>query len=82
MADEYRVFDSPWGFDPSDISTPAQFWQGTADNLVPENWGHQLAAKVPNATLHLVEGGDHFLWYDHWLDIFDGMLSAGGPECP
>jgi pimeloyl-ACP methyl ester carboxylesterase len=82
MTDEYRVFGAPWGFDPEEISTPAQIWQGTADDLVPEEWGRRLAAKVPDATLHLVEGGTHFLWYQHWADIFDSLASAVRPGRP
>jgi pimeloyl-ACP methyl ester carboxylesterase len=76
MLDEYRIFDAPWGFEPGAISTPAHFWQGTADKLVPEEWGHRLAGAVPGATLHLVEGGTHFLWYDNWTDILGTMASA------
>ncbi|HEX4218304.1 MAG TPA: alpha/beta hydrolase, partial [Acidimicrobiales bacterium] len=66
VLDEYRVFDGPWGFEPEAISTPSHFWQGTADNMVPEEWGRRLAGAVPGARLHLVEGGTHFLWYEHW----------------
>jgi pimeloyl-ACP methyl ester carboxylesterase len=76
MLDEYRVFDAPWGFEPEEIATPAQFWQGTADDLVPEAWGRRLAEAVPGATLHLLDGGTHFLWYEHWSDILGGLLAG------
>jgi pimeloyl-ACP methyl ester carboxylesterase len=82
VRDEYRVFAAPWGFEAMAISTPTQFWQGTADDLVPESWGHRLAEAVPGATLHLVEGGTHFLWYEHWTDILSSLASAGRPEHP
>jgi pimeloyl-ACP methyl ester carboxylesterase len=82
MTDEYQVFDAPWGFEPGDIATPTQIWQGTADELVPEEWGRRLAAGVPDATLHLVEGGTHFLWYEHWADIFQSLAPAPPPERP
>jgi pimeloyl-ACP methyl ester carboxylesterase len=82
VEDEYRVFDAPWGFEPDQIATPADFWQGTADELVPEEWGRRLSAAVPGATLHLIEGGTHFLWYDHWAEIFEGLLAAAGPQRP
>ncbi|MGH9090056.1 MAG: alpha/beta fold hydrolase [Acidimicrobiales bacterium] len=77
MLDEYRIFDAPWGFEPGEIATPAHFWQGTADELVPEAWGRRLAGAVPGASLHLVEGGTHFLWYEHWTDILSTMASSG-----
>ena len=82
VLDEYRIFDAPWGFEPGAITTPAHFWQGTADELVPEAWGRRLADAVPGATLHLVEGGTHFLWYDHWAEILGAMAPADGTRCP
>ncbi len=77
MGDEYRVFGAPWGFEPEAISMPTHFWQGTADALVPEAWGRRLAEAVPASTLHLVEGGTHFLWYEHWTDILGCLASVG-----
>jgi pimeloyl-ACP methyl ester carboxylesterase len=71
--DEYRIFDSPWGFEPEAITTPTHIWQGDTDDLVPEAWGWRLAAAVPGATLHIVEGGTHFLWYDHWSEILAAL---------
>jgi pimeloyl-ACP methyl ester carboxylesterase len=80
VTDEYRVFGAPWGFEPNEISTPTQIWQGTADDMVPEEWGRRLAAEVPGATLHLVEDGTHFLWYEHWSEILGSVASGGQPE--
>jgi pimeloyl-ACP methyl ester carboxylesterase len=82
VQDEYKVFGAPWGFEPAEISVASQFWQGTADDLVPEAWGHRLAAAVPGATLHIVEGGTHFLWYEHWTEILGGLVAAGRTESP
>lgn len=80
MVDEYRIFGAPWGFEPKEISRPTQIWQGTADELVPEEWGRRLSEEVPGATLHLVDGGTHFLWYEHWTDILGGLIAADNPE--
>jgi pimeloyl-ACP methyl ester carboxylesterase len=77
LLDEYRVFDAPWGFEPGAVATPAHFWQGTADKMVPEEWGRCLAVAVPGASLHLVEGGTHFLWYEHWTDILSTTARTG-----
>jgi len=73
VVDDYRVFGAPWGFAPSDLAQPVQLWQGDADELVPLSWGERLAASVPGATLNIVAGASHFLWYDHWDDIFTAM---------
>lgn len=81
VLDEYRIFDEPWGFEPGAIAVPAHVWQGTSDEMVPEAWGRHLAAAVPGAQLHLVEGGSHFLWYEHWTDIL-GTLAAACSTVP
>lgn len=73
VVDEYRVFGAPWGFEPEAVTTPTHIWQGSADELVPESWGRRLAEAVPGATLHLVEGGTHFLWYEHWSEILAAL---------
>ncbi len=70
---EYRLLNTPWGFDPAKITTPTTIWQGTADELVPASWAERLAAAIPGAELHLVDGADHFLWYDHWDQILGSL---------
>jgi pimeloyl-ACP methyl ester carboxylesterase len=76
VVEDYRTFDRPWGFDPAEITVPTQIWQGDADELVPPDWGHRLQAAIAGSTLTVVPGATHFLWYDHWDEIFDGLASA------
>ena len=73
VVDDYRVFGAPWGFDPSEIRVPTHIWQGDADELVPPEWGARLAEAIPGAELTVIEGASHFLWYDHWSEIFAGL---------
>lgn len=73
VVDDYRVFGSPWGFDLADLTVPVRIWQGDADELVPPVWGERLAAAIPGAELTVVAGASHFLWYDHWAEIFAGL---------
>jgi pimeloyl-ACP methyl ester carboxylesterase len=70
VLDDYRVFGAPWGFSPEDLAVPVHLWQGDADELVPPSWGQRLASAIPGATLTVVPGASHFLWYDHWAEIF------------
>lgn len=72
---EYRLLDEPWGFDPTSITVPTHVWQGTADDLVPASWGERLAAAIPGAQLTVIDGGSHFLWYDHWDEILAALLA-------
>lgn len=50
---------SPWGFDLSTITVPVSVWQGTEDAMVPLAHGRWLAAQVPGAVAHLVDGEGH-----------------------
>ena len=76
VVEEYQLLDEPWGFDPGSITVPTHIWQGTADDLVPTSWGMRLAQAIPDAEITVVEGGSHFLWYDHWTDILGTLLRA------
>jgi len=77
VVDEYRLMDLAWGFEPSELTVPVHAWQGDADDLVPADWGRRLAEAIPGATLTMVPGASHYLWYEHWDDIFDGLVAAG-----
>jgi pimeloyl-ACP methyl ester carboxylesterase len=70
VVDDYRVFGSPWGFEPEDLAVPVHLWQGDADDLVPPSWGARLADAIPGSQLTVAPGASHFLWYDHWAEIF------------
>jgi pimeloyl-ACP methyl ester carboxylesterase len=76
VVDDYRVMGSRWGFEPSEITVPVQIWQGDADDLVPPVWGHRLADAIPDATITVIPGGTHYLWYDHWDVILDDLAEA------
>lgn len=75
---EYEAVNAPWGFDPSDIRVATHVWQGDADDLVPPAWGQRLHEAIAGSTLTVVPGASHFLWYDHWDDVFDGLGAAAG----
>jgi pimeloyl-ACP methyl ester carboxylesterase len=80
VVDDYRVMSGPWGFEPADITVPVQIWQGDADDLVPPAWAQRLADAIPDSTLRTVAGAGHFLWYDHWDDIFGAVASSAIPS--
>ena len=77
VVEDYRVMKAPWGFEPSEIAVPVQIWQGDADDLVPPDWGRRLAEAIPGSSLTVVPGASHYLWYDHWDEIFDALVAAG-----
>jgi pimeloyl-ACP methyl ester carboxylesterase len=53
------AFTSPWGFDPTTITTPLTILHGTADRMIPSHHAQRLAALIPAATLDLRDGEGH-----------------------
>ena len=53
------AFGEPWGFNLGSITVPVAIWQGSEDLMVPFSHGKWLAAQVPGARPHLLEGVGH-----------------------
>ncbi len=70
--EEYRAWARPWGFAPEELTVPVDVWAGTRDQLVNISWPHQLASRIPNATLNIRDGG-HFMAHLHYREIFDAL---------
>ena len=70
--EEYRAWARPWGFAPEDLDVPVDIWAGTHDQLVDSSWPHRLAARIPNATLNIRDGG-HFMAHRCYPEIFEAL---------
>jgi pimeloyl-ACP methyl ester carboxylesterase len=61
------------------VSTAAaaalHLWYGTDDTVTPPAFGLWYADRLPAATLHLVEGGGHYLPVTHWPDLLAALRS-------
>jgi pimeloyl-ACP methyl ester carboxylesterase len=57
--DDDLAFITGWGFAVTGITVPVAIWQGDADAMVPFAHGAWLAATIPGATGHLLEGHGH-----------------------
>lgn len=64
----------PWPFPPEEIDKPVHFWHGTEDTHSPLTRIQPVIDIVPNRRLTLIEGGGHFLIYDHWQEILTALL--------
>jgi pimeloyl-ACP methyl ester carboxylesterase len=58
LEDNLQVMRS-WGFDAADIAVPVGVWQGAHDKMVPFSHGQWLAARIPDARVHLFEDEGH-----------------------
>lgn len=65
---ELAALGRPWGFDVGDISAPVSLWWGESDVVCPPSIGHDYEARLPAATLKLVEG-NHQVLFARWRDI-------------
>ncbi len=68
----------PWGFSVRDITVPVAVWQGTLDMMVPFAHAEWLAAHVPGARRHLVEGEGHISLRNRMPEILDDLLDLAG----
>jgi pimeloyl-ACP methyl ester carboxylesterase len=73
VVDEYRALVAPWGFRPEEMSTTVRVYQGTADPLVPESWGRQLAERIPDASLVVLPAEGHFIALTRRRDVFQWL---------
>lgn len=68
----------PWGFGVGDITVPVSIWQGTEDMMVPFAHAQWLAAHVPGARAHLVQGEGHLSLMARMPVILDDLLDQAG----
>ncbi len=64
----------PWPFPVEDIQKKIDFWHGTEDTHSPLNRIKPVIEAVANKHLHKIEGGGHFLIYNHWQEILDSLI--------
>lgn len=74
------AFSAPWGFSLDEITTPTAIWQGSKDLMVPFAHGQWLAAHVPGASAHLLEGEGHLSIALGAIDLMlDELISMATP---
>lgn len=74
MALDTTLIYSPWDFDVSSIGVPVRLVYGVEDRTCPPSWGRRLAARIPTATLTVLDDVGHNHGYDR--GVFVGALQA------
>ena len=70
---DLNALTAPWGFEMDQIDTPVDVWHGDTDRIVPQQMGHLLAQRLPQARWRPVAGGGHFLVIPRWREILDAL---------
>jgi pimeloyl-ACP methyl ester carboxylesterase len=68
LAWELHALARPWGFRPEEIRVPVSLWYGERDRVCPLEIGHDLARRIPAASLTIVDDG-HQLLFSRWRDL-------------
>ena len=67
------LFSRDWGFRLEDVKVPVLWWHGDADHIVPLVHGEHCVARLPDATLHLMEGESHLGGLGLAEEILNGL---------
>lgn len=55
-----EIFAAPWGFPLEEVRVPVRLWHGTRDRTFHYSLAEQLAKRLPDCTLRIVENAGHF----------------------
>lgn len=79
--DDDLAFVRPWGFDLAAIDVPVSLWQGSEDLMVPFAHGRWLAAAMPRARAHLLDGDGHLsVVLGRVGEILDDLVAHATPS--
>lgn len=73
VVDDYLLWAGPWGFALEQVRVPVHVWQGDDDSMVPMRHAEDMAARIPNATLHRLPGVGHVSIQLHIGEILDSL---------
>jgi pimeloyl-ACP methyl ester carboxylesterase len=68
LARELTYLGRPWDIDLKNVSAPVSVWCGTRDDVFPPAIGEVFAARLPSATVNLVDD-THQLLFSRWREI-------------
>ena len=72
-----EIYAQPWGFRLEDVRVPVRLWHGTKDRTFAFRLAEEVAARLPNAQLRLVENTGHYsLPIRHMHEILRELLAV------
>ena len=72
-----EIFASPWGFALEDVRVPVRLWHGKLDRTFDYSLAQQLAKRLPDCKLRVVENTGHFsLPIRHTREILADLIAT------
>jgi pimeloyl-ACP methyl ester carboxylesterase len=88
VAQDLRLYCSPWRLQFADIDVPTIIWQGSDDPVVPPEAAYALARMLPNCRLDVIPAAGHYWMFSRFGLILDAVAAvlradaAAGGEPP
>lgn len=71
------LFTRDWGFRAADVSVPVRWWHGDADHIVPFRHGQHMVARLPDATMTVIDGESHLGGLGIARNVIDTLMDLG-----
>ena len=71
------LFTRDWGFAAADVSVPVRWWHGDADHIVPFRHGQHMVARLPDATMTVIDGESHLGGLGIAQQVIDTLMDLG-----
>jgi pimeloyl-ACP methyl ester carboxylesterase len=75
LAEDMRVVQRAWHFDPAAIGVRVLLWHGLRDRIVPPSHAEYWVEALPGCEVVWCPDEGHFLIRDHFEEILDAVLS-------
>ncbi len=76
MADA-EIYAQPWGFRLEDVHVPVRLWHGTKDRTFSFQLAEQIARRLPNSQLRIIENTGHYSLPIRYIgDILRDLISV------
>lgn len=77
VVEDYAVEARAWSFALGEIQVPVRIWHGDSDHVVPLEHSRYLAARIPTASLTVMERAGHLLLGEQLEPVVREVASAG-----
>ena len=75
FTDDFMQRAKPWPFDITECHVQTDLWHGTANAIVPIDTARKIADALPNASLHPITDGGHYIVISHWDEILADLMA-------